>query len=205
MPERITSALLKTLSAGEMVRDDDVRGFYVRMGAGGRASYEARRQGARKFFRVIGTSDLISPTKARELAKTMLAQHTLDQHGPKKKKHFTLDSAWPLHKAHLTEMGKSPRTIESYGLSLNRLDPKIRSMPLRDLSEDSSLMRDEQRRIATRTDDGKHYRIFGDILPFFIMKKIEKRLNHKSSGVREKVSGKTCVTNNDDSWDDCQS
>src|SRR3979411_1381342 len=109
VPERITEAVLRRMRKGQVVRDTELRGFYVRMGAHGRASYEVRVEGAAPFFRVVGTSDVLTPTKARELARKLLAQRTLDQHSPKKK-YYTIDSAWPLHKADLVRKNKSPRT-----------------------------------------------------------------------------------------------
>lgn len=151
MPTRITENVLAKMRAGQVVRDDVVRGFYVRMGARGRASYEVRREGASPFFRVIGTSDLMSPSKARQLAKDLLAQHTLDRHGPKRGK-FTIDSAEPIHHAELRRRNRSANTIGYYKDGLKRLGPEIRKKPLRELAESPELLLKEWERI--RKDNG---------------------------------------------------
>lgn len=157
MPERITEAVLRRMRPGQVVRDTDVRGFYARMGLRGVASFEVRREGIDPFHKVLGTSDLLSPAKARELARKALAEHTLAQHAPKKK-HFTIDTAWPLLKADLQRKSKSERTVEAYAHGVERLDAKFRSTPLRALAEQPDLMLTEWARINERTDDGKAFR-----------------------------------------------
>src|SRR6266481_4996006 len=47
-------------------------------------------------------------------------------------------------------------------------------------------------------DDSEHDRIFGNVLPLFVLAKIAKILNHRSSG-------RSGVANNADSDGDCQS
>jgi integrase len=157
VPQRITERTLKAMRPGQVVRDADVRGFYARMGLRGVASFEIRREGANPLFRVIGASDVVSPAKARDAARTILAEHTLARLGPKRKS-YTLETAWPQHKADLERKKKSERTVEAYENGLARLDPRIKTTPLRTLAEEPELMLAEWQRINDRTDDGKAYR-----------------------------------------------
>jgi integrase len=157
MPERITAKTLADMVADQEVRDSEVRGFFARMGRTGIAAFEVRRQGARPIRKVIGSSDVLSPSRAREEARKILAQHTLARLGPGEK-NYTLDSAWPAHRADLCRRGKSPRTIENYEQGLARLSDEIRGTSLRTLAERPEMMLAEWSRIRDRTDDRKHHR-----------------------------------------------
>jgi integrase len=165
MATKITDRVVAALGLGEAVRDTDLKGFLARKGKDGLVTFEARRQGRNPIFRVLGRSDVLSAAKAREAAKKLLAKHTLGQ-AEEVRKSYTLDSAWPLWRAHLERMNKSPRTIKAYDDALVRLDKKVRSTPLRILGLDPGIMLEEHSRIATRPPESRSkYRVKGHGAP----------------------------------------
>jgi hypothetical protein len=163
--KRITDRSLASLGPKDIVRDTDLRGFAARRAPDGRVTFFVRREGANKIFKVIGHSDTLSAAQAREAAKKLLARHTLGQAEQPGKK-FTVESAWPLWRAHLERMHKSPRTIRAYEDALVRLEPKVRSTSLRDLGTDPSIMLTEHDRIAARPVESRsQFRVKGHGLP----------------------------------------
>ncbi len=77
--KRTVDALIASGAPGEVKRDDDVKGFAVRLNANGSISYFAEfRAGRGRAFPVrrvvLGKHGQLTPDQARNLAKNMLAR-----------------------------------------------------------------------------------------------------------------------------------
>jgi len=116
------------------VRDALVPGFYARAGARAvsyrlsvdmPASERRRLLGApRSLLLTLGTFPALSPRQARREAKLKkgLVAKGVDPRKPGgDPAGLTIKSAWELYLGHLRRKGASPRTIESYTFSFNRL------------------------------------------------------------------------------------
>jgi integrase len=151
MPGRITDATVRTLRNGGSLRDTELRGFAARRHKSGRVVFYIYKEGRRPLYRVIGGGDVLSASKAREFARKVLAKHVLDDAEPLASKGFTIARAWPLWRAHLERMGRSPGTLGVYKTNIERIPATIQKKLFHILADDPSIITEWHTTCAAKT------------------------------------------------------
>lgn len=157
MPDRITERALRALRPGQYLRDDTL---VARKTKTGKVTFALRIQGPDPLYkRLAGTIPPLTLEQVRGQMDDIVAKRQLKVEEPLPDQGFTIQIAWEIntedhegYRAKLLRTGKSPATIESYESALRRLDPVIRSTPLRTLSQKPKLFANEYDRIAERSN-----------------------------------------------------
>lgn len=148
------------------VRDADVAGFFVRVGARSKTYMvqgDLRRDGRRQTIKVkIGQAGELSAREARSIAKRISGeiQNGIDprpKSGPSEVEQKTtcgptLRRAWVSYRdSHMKRKGRSERTIESYGYHVERILADWLDRPLKELGDDPAEVKDMHDRVSVES------------------------------------------------------
>ncbi len=104
-----------------LVRDDQLPGFFLRVGAKRKAwavEVTVRRGGRRNVSKLLGYVGQVSAREARQEARRIIGelQTRPDQHG----KGPTLRAAWEMYSATLERRGRAGKTVQGYAHSIQK-------------------------------------------------------------------------------------
>lgn len=155
--QHLTNAIVRRLPLAErgqyVVRDATLPGFHVVVGRRTRTftlQVDIRALGRRKTVKqAIGRVEDWDCADARKEARARIgALQTGARTTEPKGGRLTLGMAWEAYRVNLERRGRSPRTIEGYQDSIERLLKGWRDTPLRLLAEAPLAVQEEHRRIA---------------------------------------------------------